>query len=327
MPFAGGSEPEPWVGDGSRTNRDIADRLDEVGRLMGEQNGNRFRVRAYRRAAGTLRRLPRPVEDLFAEGGIDALEALPDVGESLARSIAQFLVMGRLAMLDRLRGESEPGRLLQTVPGIGPVLAGRIHEELGVETLEELEMAAHDGRLEQVPGFGPRRARGVREALAGMLGRSARRRSLAWKSRSGAFDADRSSPSTMPGEADLDERPSVELLLEVDEEYRRKAEAGRLPRIAPRRFNPAGEAWLPILHTDREGWHLTALYSNTARAHDLGKTHDWVVIYADGARGGERRFTVVTEYRGELAGERVVRGREVECRTHYGRSPGSQGRG
>ena len=59
------------------------------------------------------------------------------------------------------------------------------------------------------------------------------------------------------------------------------AKQGKLPRIAPRRFNPTGDAWLPVLHTQRDGRHYTALYSNTARAHELGTTHDWVVIYRD----------------------------------------------
>ena len=53
------------------------------------------------------------------------------------------------------------------------------------------------------------------------------------------------------------------------------------------------------------------MYSNTARAHALGKTDDWVVVYAE-RDGHEERATVVTETRGPLAGRRVVRGRERE---------------
>ena len=58
-----------------------------------------------------------------------------------------------------------------------------------------------------------------------------------------------------------------------------KAAAGSLRKIAPKRFNPKDETWLPVLHTRRGDWHFTVLYSNTQRAHELGKTHDWVVIY------------------------------------------------
>ena len=53
------------------------------------------------------------------------------------------------------------------------------------------------------------------------------------------------------------------------------------------------------------------MFSNTARAHQLGRTGDWVVVYA--ARDGhEDQCTVVTEYQGPRAGRRVVRGREEE---------------
>jgi hypothetical protein len=114
-----------------------------------------------------------------------------------------------------------------------------------------------------------------------------------------------------------DEQPSVAELLDVDSEYRLKVEKDRLPRIAPRRFNPAGKAWLPILHTQRNSRHYTALYSNTARAHELGTTRDWVVIYCDD-RKGAGQWTVVTARLGPLRGHRIVRGRESECMQHYG---------
>lgn len=41
------------------------------------------------------------------------------------------------------------------------------------------------------------------------------------------------------------------------------------------------EAWLPIMHTEQQGWSSTALYSNTTQTHELDKTHDWVVLYFD----------------------------------------------
>jgi DNA polymerase (family X) len=111
--------------------------------------------------------------------------------------------------------------------------------------------------------------------------------------------------------------PSVDVLLDVDREYRDKARAGVLQRIAPRRLNPEGEAWLPLLHTRFGPWHFTAFFSNTERAHQLRQTHDWVVIFYADPDGGEGQATVVTEWRGTLKGRRVVRGREPECARHY----------
>jgi putative hydrolase len=110
--------------------------------------------------------------------------------------------------------------------------------------------------------------------------------------------------------------PGVGLLLDVDREYREKAAAGLLQKIAPRFFNPGNEAWLPVLHTRFGPWRFTALYSNTERAHDLYRTHDWVVIHFDDDES-QGRSTVVTEYHGALKGRRVVRGRERECAAHY----------
>jgi putative hydrolase len=67
-----------------------------------------------------------------------------------------------------------------------------------------------------------------------------------------------------------------------------------------------------VLHTERGTRHYTALFSNTARAHELGTTHDWVVIFRDD-RDGHGQWTVITTRFGPLQGQRVVRGREPEC--------------
>lgn len=115
----------------------------------------------------------------------------------------------------------------------------------------------------------------------------------------------------------MDDVPGVGLLLEVDREYREKARAGELPRIAPRRLNPDHKAWLPVFHAHRDGWHFTALFSNTEQAHLLHRTYDWVVIFYTGLHDDEGQATVVTERRGSLTGLRVVRGREPECARYY----------
>ena len=193
-----------------------------------------------------------------------------------------------------------PEELFAQIPGIGETLAGRIAHELDVQTLEELEEAAHDGRLAQLDGIGDKRLKSVRVSLAGMLSRAVQRRM-----REAGAEGGRDK-----------EHPEVETLLHVDAEYRRRAQSGQLKKIAPKRFNPEDKAWLPIMHTEEAGWNFTALYSNTARAHDLGKTHDWVVIYY-GQDNTEDQATVVTASQGPLSGKRVVRGREAECREYY----------
>ncbi|HEU4333859.1 MAG TPA: helix-hairpin-helix domain-containing protein [Candidatus Eisenbacteria bacterium] len=303
-------------------NLKVARRFDEVASLLEEQVANPFRVRAYRRAAETLRRLERPVDEILATEGLVGLEAIPGVGESLARAIRDIVKTGRLPMLARLRGASDPEELLRTVPGIGRATADRLHHDLGIGTLEDLEQAAHDGRLALLAGFGPKRVAAIIDTLDSRLGR-VRRGSRA--PRGGAAPAGAGEPGGAGGaggRATEPDAPPVGEILDVDREYRERAEAGELRRIAPRRFNPEGEAWLPILHAPRGKRHYTALFSNTARAHELGKTGDWVVLYYDGP-GGERQCTVITSDRGLLKGKRIVRGREEECALWYASRSGT----
>jgi putative hydrolase len=258
--------------------------------LLRQQAANPFRVNAYIRAARTLRSMDADVRGILEQEGIDGLKKLPGIGKGLAAAIDEIARTGRLSRFDRLRGESSPEVLFRALPGVGPALAHTIHEVLHIDTLEALEVAAHDGRLDEVPGIGPRRAASIRASLAEILrrGRSYQR----------------------PAHA----APPVDMLLAVDAEYRRLAAAGKLPMIAPKRFNPEGRAWLPVMHVQRDDWHFTALFSNTARAHQLRRTDDWVVIYYYDGDHQEGQNTVVTETHGPLRGQRVVRGREQEAR-------------
>jgi len=277
-------------------NQAIAGRLGEVAQILAEQGATHFRVQAYRQAAAVLRALTWPVSETFAEEGLAGLEKLPGVGDSIARAIRDILQQGRLPLLERLRGEHGPLGLLLIVPGIGKKLAGRFHNELGLETLEDLEAAAHDGRLETIAGLGVKRLAGIRDSLGQRLGRI--RKPV---------------PLLTPVAAG---EPPVSELLEVEDEYRREAAAGRLKLIAPRRFNPERAAWLPVFHTTRDQRHYTALFSNTARAHKLNKTREWIVLFYDG-QNGERQATVITAEFGPMKGLRIVRGREGECEEHY----------
>lgn len=275
-------------------NQQIAGSLEEVSRILAEQGANRFRVQAYVHAADALRTLTEPVASLLDREGLQGLEKIPGVGDTIAHVIRDIVLHGRSGMLERLRGDSDPIAQLASVPGIGKNTAWRLHEELGIESLQELEAAAHDGRLETLPGIGAKRLAGIRDTLAQRLGRLPRPRS--------------SGP--------LAKEPSVSEILDVDRQYRADAAAGRLKLVAPRRFNPTGEAWLPVLHTTRGPRHYTAFFSNSAHAHDLGMSRDWVILFYDGD-GTERQCTVITSTFGPLQGRRIIRGREAECGRLY----------
>ncbi len=294
---------------GSRTpiNAACAEKLREAAALLEAQGANPFRVAAYRRAADTLRSLPGDIGLVIEHEGAEGLEALPGIGRGIARALVEMWRTGRWVQLERLRGSADPVQLFTLLPGLGHRLAERIHDDLHVDTLEALEVAAHDGRLEKVAGVGPRRAAAIRASLQVMLARGRARRGVTAGS------------TTMSDAANLavTAQPPVAELLAVDRLYREKAARGELPTIAPRRFNPAGEAWLPVLHVTRDGWHYTALHSNTALAHELDRTRDWVVLFFYDDDHVEGQHTIVTETHGPLTGRRVVRGREAECIAHY----------
>ncbi len=275
-------------------NQQVVMKLQQAADLLEQQGANPFRVNAYRRGADTIAHLVGDLNQLIEEKGYEGLLELPSIGKGIANAIWEMATTGRWAQLERLRGELDPVKLLQTVAGIGPEMAHKIHEHLHIDTLEALETAAYDGRLEGIPGIGARRITTLRANLAAMLGRIRQRHT-----------------DSEPG------GPSIELLLQVDREYREKAKSGLLPRIAPKRFNPEGKAWLPILHIQHAGWHFTAMYSNTARAHELGKTQDWIMVFYYDDHHQEGQCTVVTETHGILLNKRVVRGHESQCREYY----------
>jgi hypothetical protein len=239
----------------SPSNEMMADKLYEMADLLEVQHEDGYRIAAYRRAARMLLELNRPIETIVLGEGLQGVMKLPGIGHGIGTAIMEMVTTGSWNQLDRLQGTLEPERLFQTVPVIGPELATRLHNELNADTLEQLEQAAHDGRLESVSGVGPRRALAIKSVLSERLGHRHFR-----------------SPARANG-------PPIEVLLDVDREYREKASGGVLRKITPKRFNPSGEAWLPVLHTRRGDWYFTVLFSNTQRAHELKRTSDWVVVY------------------------------------------------
>jgi putative hydrolase len=260
-------------------NHEVATKLREIAQLLRAQQANPFRVNAYLHAADTLDNLGRNVAELMQAKGIKGLVALPGIGEGIARSIYEYVATGRMSRLENLRGAADPVELFRSIPTVGRVLAERIHDQLHVDSLEALENAVREGQLHKVEGLGRKRLEAIESWLQKHLDEQHRQ----------------FRPVTRVSEV-----PPVELILRVDNEYRQKVSADKLPRITPKRFNPENKAWLPILHTTHDHWHFTALYSNTARAHQLGRTTDWVVIYFYDDHHREGQHTVVTETHGNL---------------------------
>ena len=159
------------------TNIEIAEALEQMADLLLRQGEpNPYRVQAYMVAAAMIRDESEPVAIRYGDGGRDALTELPGIGVALASHIGQLIESGRIGLRDRLLQAEDPIALLQTLPGVSARLATILVGDLGIRSLAELERAALDGRLGEVPGIGPRTVEAIRLQLNSILDRAARRR-------------------------------------------------------------------------------------------------------------------------------------------------------
>jgi DNA polymerase (family 10) len=175
QPTLPGMEPElntpPKV-----TNRQIAEVLSGIADLLASQNGNPYRIQAYRNAARGVLDLPEAAADILARG-----EALPieGLGDRLRGRIAELVQYGTMTFHNGLCMQTLPigVRTLMAIEHVGPYTAIRLYEELGIDSPEKLWMAAQQQRIRHLPGFGARSEARLKEAAHHML-KDTRRRPL-----------------------------------------------------------------------------------------------------------------------------------------------------
>lgn len=146
-------------------NAEIAAMFDEAADLLDIKGDNPFRSRAYHRAARVLAQWPENVGTLLQQG--KDLDDLPGIGEDLAGKIAAIVATGKFDLLESLKREL-PGELpkIAALPGLGPKRVKRLHEELGIKTIEDLRRTVKSGRLKSLRGFGPKFEEKIGAALA-----------------------------------------------------------------------------------------------------------------------------------------------------------------
>jgi DNA polymerase (family 10) len=132
---------------------EIATLLAEFGRRAMLYGGNPFRAKAYIRAAERIALLPEPIENLIEE---NRLREIPGVGEAIAGVITELVRTGSHPSLEKMRADA-PASVLEmlSLPGLRPEKVMKLHKELGINSLAELETAAKQDRLKTVKGFGP----------------------------------------------------------------------------------------------------------------------------------------------------------------------------
>jgi DNA polymerase (family 10) len=152
--------------------RDIASRLEEIAVLLELKGENPFKVRAYASGARALESMEEDLDTLIAE---ERLGKVPGIGKALTEKIIQLREEDALPFYDKLKASVPPGlQEMLEIPGFGPKKIRKVHEALGVTTLEELEAACRSGQLEALPGFGKKSAENILKGIANRIAYSQR---------------------------------------------------------------------------------------------------------------------------------------------------------
>jgi DNA polymerase/3'-5' exonuclease PolX len=154
QPALPGMEPEKPVAP-SVTNRQIAEVLAGIADLLESQQGNPYRIQAYRNAARGVLDLPDQAADILARG--EEL-AIPGLGQRLRGRIRELVETGTFTFQNGLALPLLPQgvRTLLPLEHIGPYTAIRLYEELGVDSVEKLYQTAEQEKIRDLPGFGVR---------------------------------------------------------------------------------------------------------------------------------------------------------------------------
>ena len=145
-------------------NKEVADCFERVADLLEIRGANRFRVRAYRNAARTIRGLTKPLAERVEDG--DDLSELSGIGDDLAGKIEQFVRDGKLEMLEDLKDEMPEGLIeILRIPGVGPKRTAKLREELDVEGVDDLAEAAEEGAVRFLSGFGKKTEETILKAI------------------------------------------------------------------------------------------------------------------------------------------------------------------
>ena len=145
-------------------NAEIADAFEELAGLYELDGAVVYRVVAYRNAATAIREAGVSVAEMARDGRV---EELAGVGRTIAEKIDALLETGSIPSADKLKARIPSGLIeITRIPGLGPKRARLLHQELGVESIDDLRAAAEQGRLKDVPGFGQKAEENVLAALA-----------------------------------------------------------------------------------------------------------------------------------------------------------------
>ncbi len=153
-------------------NRQLANTFTLIADLLEIKGEIVYKTLAYRKAAESLMGLGREASEYWKEG---KLEEIPGVGKAISEKIDELLATGKLEFLEKLKKEVPPSLAdWLPIPGLGPKRAAMIWKTLNITTFAELEAAAREGKLRDLPGMGSKSELAILEGIASLGRRSAR---------------------------------------------------------------------------------------------------------------------------------------------------------
>jgi len=142
----------------------VAEILAEIGTLLELKGENPFKTRAYVNAARTIEGLSEPLSKIVAENRLGEIKG---VGEALTQKITELVTTGRLQYYEDLKASIPPGLVaMLDIPGLGPKKIKALHDELGLETVVQLEQACKDGKIAGLKGFGAKTQTNILEGIS-----------------------------------------------------------------------------------------------------------------------------------------------------------------
>ena len=148
------------------TNEEIARRFHRLSALMEIRGDDPFRLRSYRNAAEAIEVWQTPLKEIAEKDGVAGLQTIPGVGKAIAGKVMDLLERGTFDAWERLIAETPETVLdLTEIPGIGPKTAALLHERFKVSSLPEMKKFVAGGGLDLVDGIGPKTAEKIKEAL------------------------------------------------------------------------------------------------------------------------------------------------------------------
>jgi DNA polymerase (family 10) len=142
----------------------VAQVLEQIAAFLELKNENPFRIRAFRTAARAITSSPGELRQSLEDG---SLASAKGVGPATLQIVAELVNTGKASMLEELREQIPPGLVeMLEISGLGVAKIRQIHNVLGIDSLPELEAAAHDGRLAKLPRFGTRTSENILKGIA-----------------------------------------------------------------------------------------------------------------------------------------------------------------